>query len=284
MELILGSRPLRRLDVPTFASADRIPPLLHQTFRSRELNPELAASVEAMRRRNPDWDYRFYDDADIKAYIVDAYGGEFLDYFEALNPKYAAARADLFRYLLMYREGGVYLDIKSHASKPLNEVIRPSDRFLLSQWRNGPDSPVAMWGVHSELKDVDGGEFQQWFIAAAPGHPFLKATIEAVLGNIRRYHPLTHSVGKPAVLRTTGPIAYTRAILPLRPHHPCRIVDSAVDLGFQYSIYPQQDHQAALGRHYAEIGEPLVGDDPVSNAAAFARRSYKRLRRSLKGR
>jgi mannosyltransferase OCH1-like enzyme len=270
--------------VPTFATADRIPLLLHQTFRTRELNPELKASVQAMRQGNPGWEYRFYDDADIRDYILNAYGEEFLNYFQALNPKYAAARADLFRYLLMYREGGVYLDIKSHATKPLSEVIRPTDRFLISQWRDGPDNAVAMWGVHAELKHVEGGEFQQWFIAAVPGHPFLKATIEAVLHNIRRYHPLTHSIGKPAVLRTTGPIAYTRAIHPLRDRHPYRLVDSETDLGFRYSIFPKQDHQAALGRHYAEVGESLVGGDPLSRASAFARRSFKRLRRTLRNR
>jgi hypothetical protein len=284
MELTLGAKPLRRLDVPAFPTADRIPPLLHQTFRTRDLNPELATSVQTMRRNNPDWDYRFYDDADVRAFILNTYGDEFLDYFQALNPKYAAARADLFRYLLMYREGGVYLDIKSHAAMPLSEVIQPSDRFLISQWRNDRDGGFAMWGFHSELKGVEGGEFQQWFIATAPGHPFLKATIERVLHNIRRYHPLTHSVGKPAVLRTTGPIAYTRAIAPLLPLHPHRMVDSDRDLGFQYSIYPRQDHEAALGAHYSEIAEALVGDDPVTLASAAVRRSIRQLRHETKQR
>lgn len=281
MELTVGSRALRQLVVPTFQSSEHIPHILHQTFRTRDLKPELAASVEAMKQRNPGWEYRFYDDADIRAYVEQHYGPEFLLYFDALNPKYAAAKADLFRYLLMYREGGVYLDIKSHASKPLNEVIAPTDQFLISQWRNGPDSGYSMWGVHSELKDVAGGEFQQWFIVAAPGHPFLRATIEAVLRNIRRYNSILHSIGKPAVLRTTGPIAYTKAIAPLQALHPCRLVDSSSDLGFQYSIYPRQDHEAALGAHYSEIAEALVGVGPVTSAAAAMRRTLKKLRREV---
>lgn len=275
---------LRQLVVPTFPGAEPIPRILHQTFRTRDLKPELAASVGAMRRRNPDWDYRFYDDADVRAYVLQHYGPEFLVYFDALNPKYAAAKADLFRYLLMYREGGVYLDIKSHASRPLGEVIAPSDRFLLSQWRTGPESRFSKWGVHSELKAFEGGEFQQWFIVAAPGHPFLKATIEAVLRNIRGYNALLHSIGKPAVLRTTGPIAYTRAIAPLRASHPCRLVDSSSDLGFQYSIYPGQDHQAALGAHYSETAEALVGAGAATAAQAALRRPLRKLRRVLESR
>lgn len=282
MEMTVASRPLRRLTAPTFPREDRIPRLLHQTFRTRELRPELAASVDAMRRRNPGWEYRFYEDADVADYILQNYGSDFLAYFQALNPKYAAAKADLFRYLVMYRDGGVYLDIKSHATRPLDEVLAPSDQFLLSHWPDDGEGQHSAWGLHAELRGVPGGEYQQWFIVAAPGHPFMKATIEAVLRNIRSYSPLTHSIGKPAVLRTTGPIAYTRAIAPIRTQHPHRVVDSQDDLGFQYSIYPEQTHEAALGAHYSEVGEALVGAGSATALAAALRRSVKQLRHRLR--
>jgi hypothetical protein len=163
----------------------------------------------------------------------------------------------------------------------LDEVIEPSDRFLISQWRNGAGGNHSAWGLHAELRDIPGGEYQQWFIVAAPGHPFMRATIEAVLRNIRRYSPWTHSIGKPAVLRTTGPIAYTRAIAAIRSQHPHRMVDSLGDLGFQYSIYPEQTHEAALGAHYSDVAEALIGGGPVTAAAAAVRRSVKQLRRTI---
>ena len=166
-----------------------------------------------MRGRNPDWDYRFYDDRDLRDYVLRHYGPDILAHVEAINGSYAPAKADLFRYLLMYREGGLYLDIKSQAARPLNQVIASSDRYLISQWRNGPGSRYPTWGLHSELRSVPGGEYQQWFILAAPGHPFLKAVIEKVLRNLRRYSPVHYGVGKRAVLRTTGPIAYTLVAL-----------------------------------------------------------------------
>lgn len=277
----MGFRPLRRLVVPTFPCANQIPKILHQTFRTRELRPELAASVAGMKRRNPEWDYRFYDDADVEEYVLTHYGPDFLTYFRALNPRYTAARADLFRYLVIYREGGLYLDIKSHASKPLSEVLEPTDRFLIAQWRNRKGSDFPGWGLHAEIRKVQGGEFQQWFIAAAPGHPFLKATIESVLRNIRRYSPLIHGVGKNAVLRITGPIVYTRAIEPILGLHPHRMVDSASDLGLEYSIYANQDHQSVLGTHYSSIAEALVGTGYLTTAAVELRRCLKILRRTL---
>lgn len=274
-----GSLP--RVSVSVFPTEDRIPQKLHQTFRSRVLAPELQDSVNYMRSVNPGWEYRFYDDFDARSYILKYYGSEFLCYFDAINPKYSAARADLFRYCVLYRDGGVYLDVKSRATKPFAEILKPSDRFLLSQW--GGDSRYQGWGVHRELRKLAGGEFQQWFIVAAPGHPFLRAVIEAVLRNIRSYDPMRHSIGKPAVVRVTGPIAYTLAIAPLLSLHSHRIVDSAADLGFEYSIYPKRDHEAALGAHYSEIGEPLVGSGLAMETAAALRRSYKVLRRALKG-
>jgi inositol phosphorylceramide mannosyltransferase catalytic subunit len=273
-----GAARLRRLVLPPLPSGDRVPKVIHQTFRSRDLRPELAANIAEMQRRNPDWEYRLYDDADITRYVVDNFGADVGAYLDAINPKYGAAKADLFRYLLMYREGGAYLDIKSCASRPLSDVILPSDRFLISQWNS--DNSFSIWGS-PELKEVPGGEYQQWFIIAAPGHPFLKAAAEAALRNLRRYSPIFHSVGKPAVLRTTGPIAFTRAIHRIRHLHPHRLVDGEADLGFSYSIYPKQDHEAALGAHYSEVGEALVGDDPVTAIAVGVRRCARMLRRAL---
>lgn len=228
-----------------------------------------------MQFNNPEWKYCFYDDADVQNYVLLNYGAVFRDYLQAINPKYGAARADLFRYLLIYKEGGVYLDIKSRISRPLNEVIRPDDRFLISQWGNGLDR------VHRELHGIKGGEYQQWFIASAPGHPYLKAVIEVVIRNIAAYTPLRHSIGKAAVLRVTGPIAYTRAIAPIQRDSLHRFVRSDVDLGFDYSIYAEQEHQAALGRHYSEVSEALVHRNVGTTAAVALRRMIKKVRGRL---
>lgn len=76
---------------------------------------------------NPGWEHRLYDDADIEAFIRESYGDEILAYYHRIDRRYGAARADLFRYLLLYRLGGVYLDIKSTTVRPLDEVLRPDE-------------------------------------------------------------------------------------------------------------------------------------------------------------
>jgi mannosyltransferase OCH1-like enzyme len=240
--------------IPTVDMGAAIPRILHQTFYETTLAPQLQQNVDRLRAANPGWEYRFYDDDDILRFIRDNYPAAVLERFLRIDARYGAARADLFRYLLMYKVGGVYLDIKSGATRPFDSVLRADDRFVLSGWNND----LQQWGLHWELRDIPTGEFQQWHIICAPGHPFMKAVLETVLANIDTYLPSLHGVGKNGVLRVTGPIAYTRAIHRIITQHPHRIADSEHDLGLQYNIYRNQSHETAFKSHYSTQVHPLL--------------------------
>jgi hypothetical protein len=201
--------------------------------------PVLEANVAKIKELNPGWEYRFYEDADIEAYISMHFPWA-LAYLKRIKPHYGAAKADLFRYLLMYEEGGVYLDIKSSVSRPLDEVLHPNDSYLLSHWHNGPGEAFEGWGLWPEI-DLPGGEFQQWHIVAMPGHPFLQRTIQRVCKNIENYDPRRDGVGLRGVLRLTGPIAYTLSIQPLLDSGDYRLGDVVDDFGFIYSIFDRND-------------------------------------------
>ncbi len=221
----------------------------------------MQANVDKIRALNPGWDYRFYDDDDMAEYVGANYGETVLDSYVRINKKYGASRADFFRYLVMYKEGGVYLDIKSSLEKPLDAVLRPDDVYLLSRWRNSVGELYEGWGMHDQLREYGGHEFQQWHIIAAPGHPFLHAVIEKVLDNIDRYNPLLHDTGKGGVLRVTGPIAYTQSITPLLQRQKYRLVDSQGDLGLTYSIFGASStlaHKSIFRFHYTELQEPVT--------------------------
>jgi hypothetical protein len=255
--------------IPHFRMGREIPKLIHQTYKNRDLGPEIVRNIASLRLLNPGWTYHFYDEDDCVAFIRNEYGAEVLDYYQRIGKEYGAARADLFRYLLIYRLGGVYLDLKSGASKPLDEVLLPDDAYLLSQWHNEGGSVFDGWGIHRELRHIAGGEYQQWFIIAAPGHPFLKAVIENVLSNIDRYIPGLHRTGAHAVFRVTGPIAYTLAIAPLITSAPCRLVDAEKDLGLVYNIFSYlgpQGHKEVFKAHYAELQTSLIKVGPVKKA------------------
>lgn len=208
---------------------------------------------------NPEWEYRFYDDEDIVDFIKSNYDFRIINYFNRIDPIYGAAKADLFRYLLIYKCGGVYLDIKGSLKKPLSEVLKENDRYLLSGWRDKEKYQFDGWGVHSDVIKFTYEEYQQWHIVAAPGHPFLKAVIENVLRNIDNYDPGLHGVGKPGVLKVTGPVAYTLAIAPLLHLHKHRFVYSKSDMGFEYSIFSASDgHNALFKAHYSDLSDSII--------------------------
>lgn len=238
-----------------------IPKIIHQTIKSKEgLHPAYVANIARLKALNPGWEHRLYDDQDIEAFIAADYGADVLATYRRLNPIYGAMRADFFRYLLMHRQGGVYLDIKSSCAHPLDSILRMDEAYLLSHWRD------ERWGRYPELGP--NGEFQQWHIAARPGHPFLAAVIERVTANIAKYTPARDGTGRLAVFRLTGPIAYTLAIDPLRDKHPHRLVDAEM-MGFQYTVFgadaPPGAHMFTEKRHYSQGTESLVALDTTLN-------------------
>jgi len=257
----------QRLLQAALAEVDRIrvadapiPRLIHMTASDPNKVPdEIRANLDAIRALNPGWELRIHNDADILAFIGRAYGPAVLAIQSLIDARYGAARADCFRYLCLYAEGGVYLDLKSSTLVPLDTWLTADDRFIVSQWDNGPGAKYEDWGLQPELRHVPGGEYQQWFIASSAGNPFLKAVVETVLRNVAGYGPLPALYGRYGVVRITGPIAYTRAIQPLLERHPHRAVNVEQQGYVRYSIYDgERGHYVAFKGHYSQLRDPIV--------------------------
>ena len=97
----------------------RRPKIIHLTYSSRdEVDPKVWSQFE---RYAEEYDLRFYDDDECLAYLDSHAPKRVVEkYLELEMP---AHRADLFRYVVMYREGGVYLDIKTVLVRHLDEVF-----------------------------------------------------------------------------------------------------------------------------------------------------------------
>lgn len=234
----------------------RIPRIIHQVFIGGELTPELQANVDDLKARNPGWEHRLYDDERAESLIRNVYGEEMLKIYHRISPDYLAARVDLLCNLIIYHAGGVYLDIKSSFARPLDEVIRDDDSYILAQWRNGPGEPNEGWGLHRDLAHIPGGEYMKYFIIAEPQHPYSAAIIGKIVDNVKRYRPWS-AVGRTGTLRTTGPIAYTLGIHPIRDQHPHRIATEE-ELGAVVSIGDGYDHYAVFKRHYTTQVSPVI--------------------------
>ncbi len=232
-------------------------------------------NIANLKRLNPGWEHRLYEHEDMPLFILNNYGQDILNCFNMIDPRYGAARADFFRYLLMYVEGGVYLDIKSTASRPLDEVLEDDDCYILSHWPDRSEWAMASYQRTPELGP--DGEYQIWHIVCAPRHPFLAAVIESVKHRIETYDLAVTGVGSHGVLKLTGPDAYTLSIKPIRHNHPHRQVD-ITELGFLRSIFDGFEHMNKLpGRHYALLGVPVVKIDERRAGVGLIKSAAERL-------
>ena len=237
----------------------QIPRIIHQTFKTNDLPNEISKVVQRLKDMNPTFEYRFYNNEDCIEFIKENYDEETLNLYLSINPIYGASRADFFRYLLMYKVGGVYLDIKSCTTIPLEETLLPTDEYLLTHWK-GLD-----WA--SEL-NYQFGEFQNWHIICRPEHPFLGRVIEIVKENIKNY---LGGADKDNVLRVTGPIAYSKGIIELLSKHKTNQINSPVrefllenEIGLKYIQTPIHHHKL-YGKSFSRV-EPLIIKEKVDKA------------------
>lgn len=200
--------------LPTFPEGQSIPKHIWRIFITQGTKkvplPEIAIQTEQMLRElNPEYEITVVDNKFIEPFIRENYGDIVWNYYLRIDPSYGAVRADFLRYLILYKEGGIYTDLKVSASKPFRETIKENDRLLLSHWDNLPGEEHEGWGHLEGLEAIPRGEYIMSFITAAPGHPFFRELILEVMRNIDTYNPYIHNTGFSGTLWLTGPVPYT---------------------------------------------------------------------------
>jgi len=214
--------------------------------------------IDKLKWMNPDYEYTFYAEPEMCQYIKKHYGQDMLNVYKQINPVYGAARADLFRYLVVYQEGGAYLDIKSFCEKPLDEIIPPECELILCHWDNRPGGLDKQKGLHPELSFMACGEYEQWNIIASKASPFIKAVIDEVVYRIKNYKPWRYGVGMKGVLMTTGPIVYTEAIRKVPGNEKVQHVLNHREIGLVYSAVSKDVWKCIGKSSYARCRTPLV--------------------------
>ena len=181
-----------------------------------------------------------------------------------IAPQYGPARADVLRYALMAKCGGVWLDIKSWWEKPEYHLQKFS-----------PLRPLVLggWGWANQAEEIPEdpfkrGEVQNWNLVSAPGHPVWDAVLKAVAANVQQelanqgsnQPPMT---GKQNVLRLTGPIMLSRVLYPMLVGYPHLLLKNSSEFGFVYDRWGQhQKKQGRLGLNYSKLKKVPIVRDP----------------------
>jgi mannosyltransferase OCH1-like enzyme len=98
--------------------------------------------------------------------------------FFMINAHYGPCRADIFRYLVLFLKGGIYLDVKVKCLVPFDKWITSTDEFIFSYWND-------RYFQKDVLKNQNG-EIQNWFIISKKNHPFLNQVLKNLSTLIKR--------------------------------------------------------------------------------------------------
>ena len=236
----------------------RIPKFIYTSVPNlRKVDTRLQENWNFLKRNNPDWNHIAFDDQTLKDFIKANYDREILNSYESIEVSYGAARADYFRYLLLLKNGGVWLDAKTCIDKKLDDILRPDDEFLLTQWTIDETSEAneLFWGSRSKLPV---SEYLTWCIFTKPNHPFMEKVVADVTRNIKSYHPLLHGIGGMGVLGTTGPLAYTRSIHPIIESANWRRIKLEEEQ-IRYTIFSGVfEHRGVIGTNYRKNYRPVI--------------------------
>lgn len=170
-----------------------IPRIIHQTWKD-ESPPPGPGSPDSWRRLNPGWDYRFWTDRGLRDFVAADFPELLALYDSYPNP---VQRADLGRYCLLSRFGGVYADIDTTCVAPL-EPLAGDTRVVLSR------EPAGHAVLHASARGLPTMYFNGT-MASPAGHPFWREVIG--LCQIMAPH------ARRDVLESTGPLLLTGAVV-----------------------------------------------------------------------
>ena len=200
-----------------------IPPILHQTWRSKIIHGEWQKQFDVMRRKNPHITFKLYDDSECERFIEDNFDDIVLWAYKSLNT--GAYKADLWRYCVLYIEGGIYMDIKMVADNLDN--LRKYDPLIIKD--KPQPAQIISWGIgHCESQNSEWKpelHFGVWqaVIAARPKNPIfekliyncVKRVIESDYGPCNALHP----TGPAMVYKTLHDMNLTKIF----HYSPCQV-------------------------------------------------------------
>jgi hypothetical protein len=202
----------------------KIPKRVYQTWVRPAVPLLLASKVIQFRRMNPDYSFVFFDDQRMAAYMESNYAGHpILRLFKEVYMP--AEKADIWRYCILYREGGVYCDIKSFLKIPIREILPDHFSELVSfegnTWASfmnpgfyadpGVFLPAPPESIRANLDHPDK-VICNWFLCFEKGSPILEEAINLIVRHAPFYRGRRFEKVSVAGNHFTGPLALTQAV------------------------------------------------------------------------
>uniref|UniRef100_A0A6C0BY42 Glycosyltransferase n=1 Tax=viral metagenome TaxID=1070528 RepID=A0A6C0BY42_9ZZZZ len=147
----------------------KIPKKIFQTWSTKNISPSFQQIVDLWKILNPEYEYCFYDNDDCEIFIKKNFDEQTYNAYCKIIP--GAFKADLWRYCVLYKYGGVYVDIDTLCLSGIDKFLTEDIEFMV---------PIDL--------NTNPGEGQHnlfnTFIASTPGNPILLNAIERIVSNV----------------------------------------------------------------------------------------------------
>ena len=106
-----------------------IPLKIFQTWHTKDLPQKMKERVEQLKSQNPRFEHYLFDDNDCREFIKTHFSIDVLNAYDRLIP--AAYKADLWRYCVLYINGGIYMDIKLTCVNGFKLIALTEEEFFV---------------------------------------------------------------------------------------------------------------------------------------------------------
>lgn len=150
-------------------SISGVPLVIYRGWLTDIISAEMKKVVDNTIKMTPEFDNYFYSDIDSLEYIRNNFEPNVANAFNCLKP--GAYKSDLWRYCILYKKGGVYLDIKMELHMPLIDIIKEYPKFFVGNAEGSNGNP----------------KNQVWngLMISPPGNPVFKDCIDEIVINCK---------------------------------------------------------------------------------------------------
>jgi mannosyltransferase OCH1-like enzyme len=185
-----GGSTIERVEIPFFIERKNkegpkevsgVPLVIYRSWMTNSIPKRMNDIIMKSIDKSPGFDNYTYNNEKSLEFIEQNYEPNVANAFKCLKP--GAYKSDLWRYCILYKNGGVYSDIKLEIHLPLKDLIEKYSKIFITDMYSG-NGPFAIWNG---------------FMASPPGNPVFKSCIDEIVINCK------NKDYKEGMLDITGP-------------------------------------------------------------------------------
>ncbi len=156
-----------------------IPLDIYQTWHTKDLPPKMRECVEKLKKANPEFTHHLYDDNDCREFIKNNFDSDVLEAFDDLIP--GTFKGDLWRYCILYKKGGIYLDIKYEVVDNFKLIELVDKEYFIKEYKEYRKG----WKFYNNNPEYDENIIYTGLLILKPNNKKLFEIIKNICDNVK---------------------------------------------------------------------------------------------------